>query len=603
MDKSPILLVLSFNPVVKKSPDGLGQPRLVWLKQGRSPGGSSVVYSFKKSKPLKLLQRIDCSPPPQCELSLITADKQYAWRPANAQLRNSFVLWCVEVARYSFEFAPPTEGLDDATLSRLLSQLSSFLLSSTLASASQRLVLSSLQSKPVTDERKEASEQVIIPALSAQHSASILQYLKDERLPLSGVHLLESRLSASMLVMEQQSLELLYEQRQVAAVEGIMRQMDGVVEKLDELQLWLSHHDSELHRMRAGIQRIEGRNTRLEIQEHNHQLLYSTLRNLITQLELPADVEQTLQHPDFKGSMQTVMRAVRQLDGVLLLQLDPALEEMQAVKEQRSKYAQLKQQFAQHVRAALEQLFAQCSAAGAGVGQASEVNGAVLENNSAQQAEMEKYVGLSQYLARFDPEGFLQLRPRYTAAFARQYEAKFKAFFADVKRLIQQERHDSSLLSFPDFLPGSAPPALPAAHVPPSSVYQTATASSVRGRQSAAAAFRNAVTCVIPLVNKEEQFLSAFFTSPAAVTAAAQTAPSLSPPNSPHPGSAPAPPAADSVDKSNREDVRRMMGALFPHISDHLSELSSIAYKQDPFYALEMEVCVDSVTASLARQP
>ena len=55
LDKQPILLVLTFSPLVKKSPDGLGQPRLTWLKHHRSTN----TFAFKKVKPLKLLQRIE----------------------------------------------------------------------------------------------------------------------------------------------------------------------------------------------------------------------------------------------------------------------------------------------------------------------------------------------------------------------------------------------------------------------------------------------------------------------------------------------------------------------------------------------------------------
>ena len=70
VDRSPVLLVLTFNPVVKKSPDGLGQPKLVWLKYSRSAASS---YTFKKAKPLKLLQRLVCGPPPAAELTLVDA--------------------------------------------------------------------------------------------------------------------------------------------------------------------------------------------------------------------------------------------------------------------------------------------------------------------------------------------------------------------------------------------------------------------------------------------------------------------------------------------------------------------------------------------------
>ena len=582
LDKQPILLVLTFNSVVKKSADGLGQPRLTWLRYARSTNS----YSFKKHKPLNTLQRIDCvRDSKDAEFSLITPDKAYAWRPSTPALRNTFIAWCVETARYSFSFAPPT-NVDDRALSYLVSLFQFHYLHSqsaaTQSTASHRLILSSLD-KVVVEERKEVDETVVVPPLSASQTANILHFLDQSGLDVSRIHQLEAALSASMLVAEQAAIEALYDGRQVEKTQRIMQGIEDVSEKLDELQLWLSHHDAELNRMRAGIERIEGKNTRLEVQEYNHQLLYSTLKDIITKLTLPPDVVRTLEQPDFRGHMQGVMRAAQQLDAVLTLQLDPALEEMSSVKEQRAKYAVLKQQFANQVRVALENLFTQYAASSGAP--ATEVNGAVLENNAAQQAEIGKYVGLAQYLSRLDADAYMGLRPRYTAAFARQYEAKFRAFFADVKKLIQQEKHDSALLSFPDFPPGSRAPSMANAHVPPTSVFQTNTASSIRGRQSGSAAFRNAVSCIIPLITREEQFLFSFFT-----TAHSPSSTGPSPPGTPT-GAAGGSEAAE--ERQSREDVRRMMAQLFPHVSEHLQELASIAYRMDPFYALEMEVAID----------
>ena len=531
--------------------------------------------------PLPLLSVFQSS---AAEFTLVTPDKAYAWRPSTPALRNSFICWCIETARYSLNFAPPT-NLDERSLAYLTSLFSFSYLhaasASTLSTPSHRLILSSLD-KPIVEEKKEVSEQVIVPALSQAQTANVLHFLQQSNLDLSQLHQLQSALSASMLVQEQQSIEALYDARQVERTEAIVQGIEEVVEKLDELQLWLSHHDAELNRMRAGIERIEGKNTKLEIQEYNHQLLYNTLRDIVNKLTLPPEVQRTLEQPDFKGNMRGVMQAAQQLDQVLSLRLDPALEEMSSVKEQRGRYASLKQHFAKEVRAALEAVFAQYG----GVGPpASEVNGAVLENNAVQQQEIGRYIGLAQYLSRLDPDAYLGLRPRYTAVFAKAYEQKFKAFFNDVKRLIQSERHDSSLLSFPDFPPNGQAPSMANAHVPPTAVFQTATSSSVRGRQSASAAFRNAVSCIIPLISKEEQFLISFFTQPAA----ASTAPT--PPGSPSH-------ASTAAEKATSEDIRRMMSALFPHVAEHLSELSSIAYKMDPFYALEMEVSIDRVMAT-----
>ena len=622
LEKQPILLVLTFNAVVKKSPDGLGQPRLTWLKYHKA----TQLFTFKKNKPLKAIQRIEWYPLPQTttphpsshdllllhllsphapfslsrsapqsregDFTLVTPDKAYVWRPSNPALRNSFICWCIDTARYSFNFAPPT-NVDDRALSYLSSLLSFHYLhspsASSVATASHRLILSSLD-KPLVEEKKELNEAVVVPPLSASHQANILHFLQSSHLSVADIHQLEAALSASMLVQEQQSIEALYDSRQVQRTERLLAGIESVSEKLDELQMWLSHHDAELNRMRAGIERIEGKNTRLEVQEYNHQQLYNALRDIIAALTLPPDVIRTLEAPDFKSNMAGVMRAVQQLDAVLSLRLDPAIEDMASVQQQRAKYSVLKAQFAKEVKGALEAVFQQYG--GVGV-PASEANGAVLENNAVQHAEIGRFVGLAQYLSRLDPEAYVGLRPRYTAIFARQYEVKFKHFFQEVKKIVQPERHESSLLSFPDFPPGSQAPPMGPAHVPPSAVHQTATATSIRGRQNASAAFRNAISCIIPLISKEEAFLVSFFTTPSPTGG---TASGPSPPGTPTSAGSAA--GGAGGDRGSREDVRRMMAALFPHVNDHLSELSSIAFKSDPFYALEMEVAIDHLMAA-----
>ena len=213
--------------------------------------------------------------------------------------------------------------------------------------------------------------------------------------------------------------------------------------------------------MRQGIERIETKNTKIEIQERNHTALHSTLTQLINNTTLPADVIATLQQPDFVGNMHGVMRAAQRLDNVLGAQLDAGLDELQAVKQQRASYSQLKQHFAQRVREALEQLFHQYSQPTTPThAHATEPNTAQLESNAPQQAELGRYIGLAQYLGRFDHDAFVSLRPKYTAAFSRLYEQKMSRFFNDVKRLVQAERHDSALSTFPDFQPGTRPPPL-----------------------------------------------------------------------------------------------------------------------------------------------
>ena len=121
-------------------------------------------------------------------------------------------------------------------------------------------------------------------------------------------------------------------------------------------------------------------------------------------------------------------------------------------------------------------------------------------------------------------------------------------------------------------------------------------AMSVRGRQSASSAFRSAMSCVVPVVLKEEQFLAAFFI--------ASTGPPpnvLTPPSSPVAGPAAATPA-DSMDKAKREELRRLMTQLFPQLAEHLSELSTLATRMDPFYALEMEVAVDAQLSATSSE-
>ena len=436
-----------------------------------------------------------------------------------------------------------------------------------------------------------------VPPLSAAASADILHFLSECSLDISRIHELEARLSSAMLETESESIAQLYHPAQQQATDRIAASIDSISEKVDELQLWLSHHDAELARMRQGIERIETKNTAIEIAERNHTALHSTLTQLIHNTTLPADVVATLQQPDFAGNMAGVMRAVQRLDGVLGVQLDAGLDELAAVKQQRAMYGALKTQFAQRVREALEQLFAQHSQPT--TPSHSELNTAVLDSNAAQQAELGRYIGLAQYLARYDPDSFVALRPKYTAAFARLYDSKLQRFFHDVKKLVQAERHDSALATFPDFLPGTRPPPLATAAPLPVGVSGGERSMSVRGRQSASSAFRSALSCVMPVVLKEEQFLSQFFIAPSSSPA---TIPS--PPTSPvaGAGAGAVPTAADGLDKGRREELRRLMAALFPQLSELLSELSTLATRMDPFYALEMEVAVDAALAGTGSE-
>ena len=56
------------------------------------------------------------------------------------------------------------------------------------------------------------------------------------------------------------------------------------------------------------------------------------------------------------------------------------------------------------------------------------------------------------------------------------------------------------------------------------------------------------------------------------------------------------------MDKAKREDLRRLMTQLFPQLAEHLSELSTLATRMDPFYALEMEVAVDAQLSATSSE-
>jgi len=582
---------------------------------------------------------------------------------ANASAaRALFVFYCLEVCRINCGFVP-SSNVDTVLYQQLTSEITSYFLSpegnaaylsggGVLGPAHRELLAGvsknrheSLQSDARSLDRSNIEEKVVVPSMTTEETKLVQHFLKqiDEQqqqqqgeaagdaslgISIGGaggvpshshINRLESFLTAKLSALETANIASLFDARVEARSAVLLEeslQKTLLDNRLEEMSLWINHHNQELSKMQKGMEQIETRNLSLDIQEKNQTRLHATLRSVLDALKLDGpdadsdteemnggSVEELLRNPDFSSArLERTLAAAQRLDHILHVQIEGGkLEDLRAVKEQRGRYEGVRKNFTRACAQALEQIFGETAKRAVNEATRASMTDAgasslSLSTNAPQHRDLRRYQSLLRYLQRLELDLFLSLRPSYARAFHSVYESKFRAYFAALRRSVAQEHKDTRMAAFPDWSAEvarsavrkidsasggrsiSVAPGNPAVNALLRQGPNAGLPPTQQGKLLATQAFVQALKNIAPLCLSEEKFLTDFFGLDNGAAAAA-----------------------------NDTGTHTMMAELFRGLEPELRELAVAGGKMDHLYTLEMlvqcERIMDSSSGVAASSP
>eukprot|EP00270_Netrium_digitus_P018877 TRINITY_DN726_c0_g1_i1.p1 TRINITY_DN726_c0_g1~~TRINITY_DN726_c0_g1_i1.p1 ORF type:complete len:898 (-),score=306.71 TRINITY_DN726_c0_g1_i1:217-2910(-) len=145
-------------------------------------------------------------------------------------------------------------------------------------------------------------------------------------------------------------------------VEEVIDRLDAAMEKVNDMDEWLTVFSLKLRHMREDMETIEARNNMLEVQAVNNKALMQELDKLLESLNVPSQLASTLSSGSFdEHGLPQMMEAADWLAGALHglepPHLDYAYINMQAVREKKAEMERLKATFVRRATDYLRSFF------------------------------------------------------------------------------------------------------------------------------------------------------------------------------------------------------------------------------------------------------
>eukprot|EP00808_Paulinella_micropora_P007567 g7670.t1 len=539
----PFLLVLTAqqNKADKSGGDktqhAWGNPKLHEVKVMAGPGHQ---HRAGKARPLKVYERFECLLEGGWQgLNLFSSGRrgrEWFTSLVDVRLLYEFIWWASEAARQLSENATLSNNLEEGILSRLTLELTGRQLediSQQELNAAQKHMLLSIKARQQQEERKGLEQSIELPSMTNEEAQAVCQLLEQFGLNAASIHKLEPLLRRELQDLESENIKALFTQRTVSLAEDVRGQMGLAFDNLASMQMWLQHHDAELNRMcagisclrydaelnrmrsgiscihhdaelnrmRAGIDRIESRNLQLQVQEQNHEALLEELSTLLDDLELEEDVVDCLTNPDFADDLVHVLDAAEQLDEAIHSRQTEGLEDLQAVKDQRKLYENLKVSFVEKAASVLEEEFKKQAMLTmprrSSVANTTGVLKPCKPHRQAHQALMEKE-RLAQLLERLQRKAFEGLREPYTELFSKVYAVEFRQYFSTLKKQVLHVPQDGTLKSMPNWVLGTGMP-------------EEKQEKDRGDKVLITEAFSVCIHTVLPVILEEQAFVERFF--------------------------------------------------------------------------------------------
>lgn len=390
---------------VKKQNDDLMHPKVYRLAITMSRGDSKVQLHkikvkaanrlvLKRSWPLEQLCEIDgaSKDPLEQRFSLEFASKRstgviqhnksgkFLWvvDPIEAHKGShyrSWFLWILlQVCSICLHSVPTTSNLDllfiEQKARRWFALLLGWVDSEQNAPPSLKNLIRSVQndsgidvslptSQDLGTELDSEVERLEIPSMTEVEEQEISNFMKQLNLEVGEIHRLEDLLLEELQILDSTNTLALYNSQSDAHT--LVEAINELSNDVSSTKTWMTQKDTELKKMRMGIQVIESRNRKLDLLERNYEKLAQTLDLLIKDISLDPEYLDDLMHPDFSKStgLRTAIKAAEHLRKLLSPQLaqTSGLENLAAVQEQRKELERINKEFSGRASEFMKKMF------------------------------------------------------------------------------------------------------------------------------------------------------------------------------------------------------------------------------------------------------
>ncbi|KAL1922367.1 uncharacterized protein VTP21DRAFT_9906 [Calcarisporiella thermophila] len=301
---------------------------------------------------------------------------------------------------------------------------------------------------------------------------------------------------------------------------AVIAQIDRAVEELDRMNDWLNLCRAELESMGEDIQKIESQNRGLQVETSNQIALISELESLLKSLSLSESVLTTLKQESLESSqgLSRLEDAAGALMRVLHNRFEDGLQDLKAVQERMQVYNGHSNQFCSRIFEFLQVMLAaqaeSCVGIESGMGRKGKLR---LRPHEQAENVLIRYKGLILWMKEMDPRRYSELQMLYSANMSKPYKSEVRELIELIKEKHLYRKGQNEEL---DYVFGAVSSVTNTKGVisPTSTVSPLRNLPSFRGgkgdedgKMSPEEAFSHAITQIIPLMAREQNFFSDLF--------------------------------------------------------------------------------------------
>ncbi|CAH1777406.1 unnamed protein product, partial [Owenia fusiformis] len=542
------------------------------------------TYKKKTSWPLRSLRQFDNKDITKdiADFDIVMPDKTFKWTASNIQEKNSFItcLWklCQRYLQQKPEFLNVHSSLlEDVTA-----------------------VGESGSTKKGLEELLPPSEEGYAN-ITAREEKDLESLMKDCEFAISNAEAFGEQLSKDLSILDGANIHSIMSSEE--QVHKLMQFIDVALDEATEIEQKLDGYDNLLQSVKDQMEIMKDKDTFIQIKNRNHKELLDELDKLISKLDLDHKHMKSLLDGDLStptGIYESTV-AAQSLQDCMNVEIHPALSKMQAVVEQQRRFDKLKSTFAKRVSHHLNNLF---------IHQGNEMEtlsrhtqDLKLPQHHSSHRDLLPYAELMLWLKTVENQHYTSLAKVYTTSLSKLYDREIRDFFESAKQKITihkatESRKTSTFYSVQPSLDGSQGSLNKSTSHKKSSSFNSLDTDSVHGsdldltRSKFDSLFNTVLSELEPVCLNEQEFCVRFFhlsTEPQSPDVTLIVEKEYFDEDG-----QPKKYSPEELQKSNRklisEEIRKMMGGLFPSLEPSLVDFVEFGYRLDGFNSMYMLV-------------
>lgn len=279
-------------------------------------------------------------------------------------------------------------------------------------------------------------------ALSPKEESDVELMMSQCEYAISNAELFVEQLSKDLSVLDGANIHsIMGSEDQVLE---LMLLLDTALQQATRIEQKLDEYEQKIQSVKDLMDIMKDKDALINVRNKNHQRLLEELSSLVHKLDLDHSHVKVLLNADLcsQNGIFQCSQAAKALLKCSTADIHPSMEKMTAVQEQQKRFEKLKATFAKQLSHHLNNLF---------IHQGNEMGGGTLTLYSQElklpqhtkcHRELLPYSDLMSWLKAVDNDSFLKLRKVYTTSLNKLYDREVKDFMELIKQGISMSRSD-----------------------------------------------------------------------------------------------------------------------------------------------------------------